>query len=616
MQFHHEGFKPGSPFTGQKQPDAPNRSLPEMCDVLIVGAGPAGLTLAAQLSAFPDIKTVVVERKDGPMELGQADGIACRTVEMFNAFGFAEQMMKEAYWVNEVSFWRPSDEGLSRARRVQDTEDGLSEFPHLILNQARIHDYYLDHMRRNQPDLVPYYGLGFSGLERQQDGCSVTLENAERIIHTIGAKYVVGCDGARSQVRKSIGLELKGEAANKAWGVMDILAVTDFPDIRLKAAIQSKDHGNVLIIPREGGYLVRMYVEMDSLAADERVATKNLGLDDLIATAQRILHPFKLDVKDVPWWSIYEIGQRLTDRFDDRATNKEPRVFIAGDACHTHSPKAGQGMNVSMQDAFNLGWKLAAVLRGQMPAKVLETYSDERQAIAQQLIDFDREWAAMMSSGATPEVLQDYFVKHGRYTAGTETRYGAGPFIMSEQPQSLANGFIVGKRFHSAPVIRLADAKPMELGHCFLADGRWRLYLFSDARRENLGTSCEWLANNPTSPIVRFTPKKQSLDTRFDVRAVIQQSHQSVELSDLPALLCPAKGKLGLIDYEKAFAPNLKNGSDIFDLRGIERENGAIVVVRPDQYVSAVLPLNDPEQLSQFFDPILTPPGGPATTLD
>ncbi len=157
-------------------------------------------------------------------------------------------------------------------------------------------------------------------------------------------------------VRKSIGRELHGDSANHAWGVMDVLAVTDFPDVRFKALIQSANEGSMLIIPREGGYLVRLYVELTKLDAGERVATATSPSDDLIATARRILHPYTLEVKEVPWWSVYEIGQRLCDKFDDvpesEIATRLPRVFIAGDACHTHSPKAGQGMNVSMQDAL------------------------------------------------------------------------------------------------------------------------------------------------------------------------------------------------------------------------------------------------------------------------
>ena len=218
-------------------------------------------------------------------------------------------------------------------------------------------------------------------------------------------------------------------------------------------------------------------------------------------------------MKEIAWWSVYEIGQRLCDKFDDvpeeQAQDRFPRVFIAGDACHTHSPKAGQGMNVSMQDGFNLGWKLASVLRGRCSPKILHTYSAERQAVAKELIDFDRKWARMFSAppkdpsdaeseGVDPAEFQRYFVKQGRFTAGTETRYA--PSIISAKPtyQHLAKGFTIGMRFHSAPVIRLADAKPVHLGHTVKADGRWRLFVFADAKdpvaaSSSFGALCEFL---------------------------------------------------------------------------------------------------------------------------
>src|SRR5271154_7078215 len=164
MQFHLDGFKPGNPEISE--PAEPynltqsSDALPEEVDVLIVGCGPAGLTLAAQLAAFPDIKTRIIEQKSGRLLLGQADGVACRTMEMFEAFGFVERLMKEAYWVNEVSFWKPSEtqrDHIVRNGRVQDVEDGLSEFPHVILNQARVHDFYLDVMRNAPARLKPDY---------------------------------------------------------------------------------------------------------------------------------------------------------------------------------------------------------------------------------------------------------------------------------------------------------------------------------------------------------------------------------------------------------------------------------------------------------------------------
>jgi len=213
----------------------------------------------------------------------------------------------------------------------------------------------------------------------------------------------VGCDGAHSAVRKAIGGVLHGDAAHQAWGVMDILANTDFPDVRQKCLISSANEGNVLVLPREGGYIFRMYVELDKLRPDEKAAHRKMTQDDIIAAANRIIKPYSLDVKEVVWWSIYDIGHSLTDKFDDvpEGEDRNPRVFTAGDACHTHSPKAGQGMNVSMQDTFNLGWKLVHVLQGRADASLLRSYSKERLTEAKRLVETDHKWSRIMSAPTT-----------------------------------------------------------------------------------------------------------------------------------------------------------------------------------------------------------------------
>ncbi|HEV7323818.1 MAG TPA: FAD-binding monooxygenase [Bosea sp. (in: a-proteobacteria)] len=637
MQFHLNGFRTGDPAVSdvaENLPASPGGSLPQEVDVLIVGCGPAGLTLAAQLSAFPEITTRIVEQKPGPLELGQADGIACRTIEMFDAFGFPERVLKESYWVNETVFWKPDatrPDAITRSGRILDVEEGLSEFPHVILNQARIHDFFLDVMRRSPSRLEPDYSRRLLDLQIDNASSHPVTVKLERVdpahegeIETVKARYVVGCDGARSAVRKSIGRSLQGDSANQAWGVMDVLAVTDFPDVRLKSLIQSAGEGTIIIIPREGGYLIRIYVELDKLSANERVASRNIGVEHLIAAAQRILRPYTFEVKEVAWWSVYEIGQRLCDKFDDvpadEVEQRLPAVFIAGDACHTHSPKAGQGMNVSMQDAFNLGWKLAAVLRGQCPPQLLHSYSAERQAIAKELIDFDREWAKMLSAplkssesgdGVDPKEVEAYFVRHGRYTAGTATRYAPSTLTGEPTHARLATGLPIGARFHSAPVIRLGDAKPVELGHVARADGRWRLYAFADkadpsSAASRLRALCEALADSPVSPLRRYAKPGADIDAVIDLRAILQQPHREVAVEALPSLLLPRKGRLGLIDYEKVFCPDLREGQDIFDLRGIDRERGCLVIVRPDQYVANILPLDDDAGLAAFFAGFMT----------
>ncbi|MCO1654630.1 FAD-binding monooxygenase [Pseudonocardia humida] len=638
MQFHLNGYRPGDPFVAEPHPSVAQRpaGLPDEADVLVVGCGPAGLVLAAQLANFPDIRTVVVDRRDGPLEVGQADGVACRTVEMFEAFGLADRLVAEAYQVNEVSFWRPDPRDrtrIIRTGRVPDVEDDLSEMPHVIVNQARMLAHLLDHMQRSAGRLRPFYGLQADAVEIDTSATAeypvtVTLAHVEGSretgrTSTIRARYVVGCDGARSGVRTAIGRELVGDPMNQSWGVMDVLAVTDFPDVRLKCAIHSANQGNILIIPREGGHLVRFYIELDNVRDEELRDRRAATPEKLAEVANRILHPYTVQVRDVGWWSVYEIGQRLCDKFDDvpeeEVPTRVPRVFIAGDACHTHSAKAGQGMNVSMADTWNLGWKLAAVLRGRARPELLHTYSAERRQIAQQLIDFDREFAAMFSArpaedgddsggGVDPAEFQRYFVTQGRFTAGVATRYD--PSMITAEPAfaHLAAGFPIGMRFHSAPVVRLADAKPVHLGHVARADGAWRLYAFADRADPTGGDSrlrrlCEFLASG-ASPIARHTPSGDDPDSVIDVRAVFQQGHRDLAVDRMPAVLLPRKGRFGLVDYEKAFCPDPK-AADVFDLRGVDREAGCVVVVRPDQHVANVLPLHAHEALADFFAGIL-----------
>jgi phenol 2-monooxygenase len=145
VQFYLNGYRPGDPDIFPEAVGTASRpaGLPETVDVLVVGSGPAGTLLAAQLSTFPGISTRLVERRGGPLTLGQADGIACRTVETFEAFGMGAKLIREAYWVNETVFWRPSPDDRSRVvrtGRIQDVEEGVSEFPHVIVNQARLQE--------------------------------------------------------------------------------------------------------------------------------------------------------------------------------------------------------------------------------------------------------------------------------------------------------------------------------------------------------------------------------------------------------------------------------------------------------------------------------------------
>ncbi len=635
MQFYKNGFRGGTPDIQEAAPRRRNRGphepLPEQVDVLIAGTGPAGLCLAAQLSQFPEIETMITERMPSNIIKGKADGINTRTMEMFQAFGFADKVKRETYWVNQTAFWMPDPKNpdhIKRVGRVQDVADDSSEMPHILINQARLHELFLEVMKNSPSRLEPDYGWEVVSVTvdptTDDHPVTVTLKDATGVnwwaTRTVKANYVVGCDGAHSAVRKSIGAEMQGDAAHQAWGVMDILANTDFPDVRQKCLISSAKEGNVLVLPREGGYIFRMYVELDKLRPDERAAQRKLTQVDMIAAANRIIRPYSIDVKEVVWWSIYDIGHSISNKFDDvpEGEDRNPRVFIAGDACHTHSPKAGQGMNVSMQDTFNLGWKLVHVLQGRADGRLLRSYAKERLLEAKRLIETDHQWARIMSAPTTaaeregteePRIIRQ-FKANLEFTGGNAVKYEPSALVAAATHQALAQGLEIGRRFHSAPVVRLADAKPMQLGHAAQADARWRLYVFAGQNDSGSPGSpvqqlAHWLQTHADSPVLQHTRPGEDIDAIIDVRAIFQQTFDQLAYELMPPLLKPKTGQLGLQDHEKIFCVDHKGAGDIFEMRGIHRERGCMVVVRPDQYVAHILPLDDWDGLSAFFAGVL-----------
>ena len=278
-------------------------------------------------------------------------------------------------------------------------------------------------------------------------------------------------------------------------------------------------------------------------------------------------------------------------------------MFIAGDACHTHSAKAGQGMNVSMQDGWNLAWKLGQVLEGRSDASLLATYSEERQQIAENLIEFDKAWEGMMSK--RPDELEDpqavgrFYKDNAEFPNGFATQYPASSVTGEDTHQALAAGVPIGKRFESAAVRRVADTSLRQLGHLFEADGRWRLYAFADEDRTAVRELADWLADSPDSPVRRFTPEGADLNSVFDAKVVYQQPYQEVELADVPALFLPEMGPYQLTDKEEVFAAD--PADDIFEARGIDR-GGALIIQRPNMYVAHVLPLSAREEITAFFE--------------
>jgi phenol 2-monooxygenase len=326
---------------------------------------------------------------------GQADGLQCRTLEILDSFGIGHRVWRESNHMLEICFWNPDENGrIRRSGRIADTIPGVSRFQQVVLHQGRIERFFIDSIREHSeievergvmpssfqfdeskatdfndypiavtlqklseeeatPEQRQHGSADKDGLFRSnlapddtEDLIRASKRNNDSQSEVVKAKFMVGCDGARSWVRKQLGFSLMGDSTDYIWGVLDIIPITDFPDIRMRCAIHSANHGSVMVIPRENK-LVRLYIQLQSTdQGGAKIDRTNITPDMILQSAQRIIAPYNLTYEYCDWWTAYQIGQRVGDSF-----SLQERVFLAGDAVHTHSPKAGQGMNVSMQDS-------------------------------------------------------------------------------------------------------------------------------------------------------------------------------------------------------------------------------------------------------------------------
>ncbi|KAI0487027.1 FAD binding domain-containing protein [Xylaria cf. heliscus] len=686
---------------------------PSEVDVLIVGAGPAGLMLSLWLSRL-GIVTRIVDKRTDKVFSGQADGFQARTLEILDSFGIGERVWKEANRMFEVSFWNPNPDGrIQRNSRAPNNVTGLSRFTEAVLHQGRVERFFIDAIAASHPhpanpdhqvtvermviptslsideqkveddDAYPLTvtlrhlseeeatptqrlsnlrdGLFRSNLADDDVASTIEKSNKQGGIkeEIVRAKYVVGCDGAHSWTRKTLGkdFEMHGEMTDFIWGVLDIVPITDFPDIRNRCMIHSASSGSLMIIPREDK-LVRLYIQLTEVSVGGgRVDRSNITPDVIFKAAQKIISPYKLDYHYCDWWTAYQIGQRVGDKF-----SKLDRVFLAGDAVHTHSPKAGQGMNVSMQDAYNLGWKIGLVCKKILHRRILSTYELERKQIAKELIAFDHKFSRLFSgrpakdvvdeTGVSMEEFSNAFNMSHMFTSGIGVNYKPSALV-AKQPEhhiiesspevaadqtavhnqaqstlSLATNCKPGTRFPSFQVVAQSDARPWQLHHKMPSDGRFRLVVFSGdiskpARQTLVNKLGAWLSTDvlPRYPRITLSPisDPHGGTTKFktvrdpsiiDVLLIHTAKRSDVEvLRDLHDIYHPFDDKLGW-DYDKVLADEESyhdgNGR-AYEGYGVNPEEGALVIVRPDGYVGLVTSVKEEgwEEVGKWFQGVL-----------
>ncbi|CAE6477828.1 unnamed protein product [Rhizoctonia solani] len=628
-------------------------------DVLIVGAGPAGLMCAYNLSQA-GFHVRVVDRKTERLQKGQGDVLQTRGLEILErkpkdvftlrpmqprptatSLGLAPQILEEAQRCvhtttyatspnsnGEISLtsrksavhgiesplpfmglyaqsslegiirqalrsgrkhvpsatFAPQSESLGPSQKVE-VEQGVLPVE-MKVSESFKGDYPVT-VRLTRPDgqmetVQAKYMLGCDGEMKVSESfkgdypVTVRLTRPDGQMETVQAKYMLGCDGAHSWTRAQMGIDMVGETSDQVWGILDAYIGTDFPDVRALTVVDNNGRHAVLI-PREND-MVRLTVQITDSdvsvdAATGRIDRTKIGVDKIIELVKEVFKPYRVDFnKGVEWSGVYVIGQRLASSYQDQSG----RVFILGDACHTHSPHAGQGMNAAISDAHNLSWKLVHVLKGWATSDILRTYESERRDFAVQLIDLHVRIAEVMS-GKVKGTSADLMMKSLAFVSGVGTHYPPSS-VVDPSNQLRAPGITIGQATDFRPYSTLDLLKSDNIYKIVILTGD-----FNDTvqkqKLEELGDSLHgWLLRRPKM---------------FQVYTIMLAKKENATYTDIPSSLRPYWDTVFIDDV--AFAEK-EGGGRVYQSFGVGSK-GCLVLVRPDGHVAALAPLETVEAL-------------------
>ena len=377
-------------------------------DVVIIGAGPTGLSLACQLIRY-GIDFVIVEKSTGLTPFSKALAVHARTLEIYEQMDLAEPAVAEGMIAEKV---RIVEGGQVRGQvDLAHAGNGMSPYPFVLnLEQSKNEALLYDYIKRHGKDVI--WKTEMTELAQTYTGVTARVRNTDKREYQIEAKYLVGCDGPHSAVRHALGLTFEGSTFERLFYVADVCLDWEFPHNAMHVCLVP--HSVVAFFPMKGENRYRIVGAFpDGMAADP----------DQIPFEQIEQHvrqetEIPLQITAVDWFSAYKVHSRHVDRFS------EGRCFLAGDAAHIHTPAGGQGMNTGIQDAYNLAWKLASVLKGQANGRILDTYNQERLENAKRLLQTtDRLFSAASGSGS--DWLMDFirttiFPTLAKYVIGSE----------------------------------------------------------------------------------------------------------------------------------------------------------------------------------------------------
>ncbi|KAJ5454116.1 2-4-dichlorophenol 6-monooxygenase [Penicillium daleae] len=546
-------------------------------DVVIVGGGPVGLLVAYQMARF-GVSVCVLEKQDTRTQesFGRAIALFPRTLEQLDQLDLIQPMLQKGFACRDSVTYKDGIQQIpGRVWTFMENIKGTQFDFTLVLRQM-----YTEAILREKLESVGavyYQSIECTSFEIDDaaplDAYGVTsyfVDTQTQKPMTLRSKFIIGADGGRSFVRKHAGIPFDGDTSEDKWIRIDGLVETDMPINRAYGAIESKTHGNILWAPLDHGATRIGYAYTAEIAAKYPD-----GVTEEVAVKEAIesMKPFNVKFTEVHWWTLYTIGQRMARDF-----STQERVFLCGDAAHTHSSGAAQGLNTGIHDAVNLGWKLASHIRGFTRPEVLKTYSAERKTAVEKLINYDKDISLLMThkwpawydgdKNADPYlVLGKIFQEAASFNTGLGISY---PENVINQTPSAELGVVPGTRSPDA-VITVPGI--------------------------NHKTSVHQVARNVGKFwVIVFTGKVES--TKSALKALQSYLETDKELYSHPALRwvtvsatpgCSPYEALGMQPFGDTYFDQTGEAHAAY---GVHLAKGGVVILRPDGLIGSGCSLN------------------------
>ncbi|MEO6590109.1 MAG: FAD-dependent monooxygenase [Pyrinomonadaceae bacterium] len=340
-------------------------------EVLIIGAGPTGLALACQLVRH-GIDFVIIDKKTTTTPHSKAIGVQARTLEIYEQYDISQILIEQGTLAGKA---RLVESGNVRGEvDLSNIGEGISPYPFLLLVEQGKHEKILhDFLTTNKKNI--FWETELENFSQDEKKVAANLKNSAGENFSVEAKFLVGCDGAKSVVRHTLGMTFEGSTFERLFYVADVEIEWEFPHDSLYLFLM--ENNLLAFFPMVGGEnhfrIVGTFPEGDQRREGEILYEE---IEKQIIEDTQV----ELDIHDVSWFAVYKVHSRRVNKFS------EGRCFLAGDAAHIHTPAGAQGMNTGIGDGYNLAWKLAYVLRGKADEKILETYNEERLENAKNLL--------------------------------------------------------------------------------------------------------------------------------------------------------------------------------------------------------------------------------------